>query len=219
MAEWVSEGAPSLDLWPLDVRRFGVHHNSTRFLEARTGVLCLVLCLIVDCVVLIHDRTVEVYGSYYKLHPPGVELKSGRPLRTSPLYQTLKVSCCDSPFSFSCLLHRTKERCTAASLAGSAPTGLRSTDTRAWSDPRSTGMFRCLITQTTTHKHQRKHKHRPNWFDAVGAEHKAVRERVALIDQSSFAKLEGLSLTITMLLLFAAVCSLSHPVIFLYSCC
>ncbi|RMD65171.1 MAG: sarcosine dehydrogenase, partial [Alphaproteobacteria bacterium] len=31
---------------------------------------------------------------------------------------------------------------------------------------------------------------RPNWFEAVGAEHAAVRERVALIDQSSFAKLE-----------------------------
>jgi len=31
---------------------------------------------------------------------------------------------------------------------------------------------------------------RPNWFDAVGAEAKAIRERVALIDQTSFAKFE-----------------------------
>jgi 4-methylaminobutanoate oxidase (formaldehyde-forming) len=31
---------------------------------------------------------------------------------------------------------------------------------------------------------------KPGWFDAVGAEHKAVRERVALIDQSSFSKFE-----------------------------
>ncbi|MFQ5785324.1 MAG: FAD-dependent oxidoreductase [Alphaproteobacteria bacterium] len=31
---------------------------------------------------------------------------------------------------------------------------------------------------------------RPNWFEPVGAEHRAVRERVALIDQSSFAKFE-----------------------------
>jgi 4-methylaminobutanoate oxidase (formaldehyde-forming) len=30
----------------------------------------------------------------------------------------------------------------------------------------------------------------PNWFDHVGAEHRAVRERVALIDQTSFAKFE-----------------------------
>jgi sarcosine dehydrogenase len=31
---------------------------------------------------------------------------------------------------------------------------------------------------------------KPNWFDPVGLEHKAVRERVALIDQTSFAKFE-----------------------------
>ena len=31
---------------------------------------------------------------------------------------------------------------------------------------------------------------RANWFEHVGAEHKAIRERVALIDQSSFTKFE-----------------------------
>jgi 4-methylaminobutanoate oxidase (formaldehyde-forming) len=31
---------------------------------------------------------------------------------------------------------------------------------------------------------------RPNWFDAVGRECRAIRERVALIDQSSFSKFE-----------------------------
>ncbi len=31
---------------------------------------------------------------------------------------------------------------------------------------------------------------RPNWFDVVGAEHKAVREAAGLFDQSSFAKYE-----------------------------
>ncbi|MGH6874551.1 MAG: GcvT family protein, partial [Aestuariivirgaceae bacterium] len=30
----------------------------------------------------------------------------------------------------------------------------------------------------------------PNWFDAVAGEHRAIRERVTLIDQSSFAKFE-----------------------------
>jgi len=33
-------------------------------------------------------------------------------------------------------------------------------------------------------------EHRPGWFDAVGEEHRAVRERVALIDQTSFSKFE-----------------------------
>lgn len=31
---------------------------------------------------------------------------------------------------------------------------------------------------------------RPSWFDAVGREHRAIRERVAAIDQSSFSKFE-----------------------------
>lgn len=31
---------------------------------------------------------------------------------------------------------------------------------------------------------------RPGWFDAVGLEHQAVRERVAIIDQTSFSKFE-----------------------------
>jgi 4-methylaminobutanoate oxidase (formaldehyde-forming) len=31
---------------------------------------------------------------------------------------------------------------------------------------------------------------KPNWFDAVAAEHRAIRERAALIDQTSFAALE-----------------------------
>lgn len=31
---------------------------------------------------------------------------------------------------------------------------------------------------------------KPNWFDHVAAEHKAIRERAALIDQTSFAKFE-----------------------------
>jgi 4-methylaminobutanoate oxidase (formaldehyde-forming) len=31
---------------------------------------------------------------------------------------------------------------------------------------------------------------RPNWFEPVGREHKAIRERVVLIDQSSFSKFE-----------------------------
>ena len=31
---------------------------------------------------------------------------------------------------------------------------------------------------------------KPNWFDAVAEEHRAIRERVAVIDQTSFAKFE-----------------------------
>ncbi len=32
MAEWIIEGAPSLNLWPLDVRRFSFHHTTRHFM-------------------------------------------------------------------------------------------------------------------------------------------------------------------------------------------
>ena len=51
MAEWMLEGRPSLDLWPLDVRRFSFHHTTTHFLA---------------------PRMVELYGHHYKLAAPGL---------------------------------------------------------------------------------------------------------------------------------------------------
>src|SRR5260370_24811420 len=35
MAEWIVEGAPALDLWAFDLRRFGSHHISANYLAAR----------------------------------------------------------------------------------------------------------------------------------------------------------------------------------------
>ena len=52
MAEWILEGRPSLDLWPLDVRRFSFHHTTRHF---------------------IGPRMVELYGHHYKLAAPGSE--------------------------------------------------------------------------------------------------------------------------------------------------
>ena len=65
MAEWIAEGEPSLDLWPMDIRRFGAHYRSPRYTLARTR---------------------EVYETYYDIKYPGHERQSGRPLRVSPLY-------------------------------------------------------------------------------------------------------------------------------------
>lgn len=55
-----------MDLWPMDVRRFGEFHSSQRFLR---------------------DRTIEVYGSYYVLQSPFSEHKSSR--NVSKRYQIL----------------------------------------------------------------------------------------------------------------------------------
>jgi 4-methylaminobutanoate oxidase (formaldehyde-forming) len=71
MAEWMLEGRPSLDLWPLDVRRFSFHHTTHHFLG---------------------PRMVELYGHHYKLAAPGSEKVSARGIRRSPLHDRLAAS-------------------------------------------------------------------------------------------------------------------------------
>nr|MDP9465491.1 FAD-dependent oxidoreductase [Actinomycetota bacterium] len=68
MAEWMLEGRPSLDLWPLDVRRFAFHHTTRHYLGS---------------------RMVELYGHHYKLAAPGSEKMTARGIRRSPLHGTL----------------------------------------------------------------------------------------------------------------------------------
>ena len=68
MAEWMLEGRPSLDLWPLDVRRFSFHHTTRHFMDR---------------------RMVEMYAHHYKLAAPGSEKVTARGIRRSPLYDTL----------------------------------------------------------------------------------------------------------------------------------
>ena len=132
MAEWIVEGAPGLDLWAFDVRRFGPHHMSKRFL---------------------HDRAVESYGRYYKIHWPGEESQVGRGLRRSPFYEVLKAK---------------------GAVYGSK---------FGWERPNYFDPARMTENAVPSFG-------RPAWFEAVGEEHQAVRERVALIDQSSFSKFE-----------------------------
>ncbi len=69
MAEWIIEGEPSLDIWPLDIRRFGPHHRSRRYNVTRTA---------------------ELYGKHYTIHWPFEEHWSARGVRRSPLYHVLR---------------------------------------------------------------------------------------------------------------------------------
>jgi 4-methylaminobutanoate oxidase (formaldehyde-forming) len=69
MATWIVDGEPELDLWKMDIRRFGAHYRS------RTYTLA---------------RTVEVYATYYDIHYPNEERQAGRPLRLSPAYARLQ---------------------------------------------------------------------------------------------------------------------------------
>ena len=69
MAEWIIEGEPSLDIWPLDIRRFGPYHQSRAYNV---------------------ERTRELYGKHYTIHWPHEEHSSARGVRRSPLYYLLK---------------------------------------------------------------------------------------------------------------------------------
>ena len=65
MAEWILGGEPTLDVWHMDIRRFGARYRSPRYTLARAR---------------------EVYETYYDIRYPGHERSAGRPLRTSSAY-------------------------------------------------------------------------------------------------------------------------------------
>jgi glycine cleavage system aminomethyltransferase T/glycine/D-amino acid oxidase-like deaminating enzyme len=62
MGEWIAEGEPSLDLWEMDVRRFGAHYRSPSHTLKRIR---------------------ETYETYYDIRYPHHERQAGRPLRLS----------------------------------------------------------------------------------------------------------------------------------------
>jgi glycine cleavage system aminomethyltransferase T/glycine/D-amino acid oxidase-like deaminating enzyme len=65
MATWIVDGEPELDLWKMDIRRFGAQYGSQAYTLA---------------------RTTEIYQTYYDIHYPNEERFAGRPLRLSPAY-------------------------------------------------------------------------------------------------------------------------------------
>ena len=71
LAEWIADGEPPMDLWPVDIRRFASLHRDRRWVLA---------------------RTLEAYGKHYAMAWPHEEPESGRPLRVSPLYDRLKAA-------------------------------------------------------------------------------------------------------------------------------
>lgn len=130
LAEWVAASEQPMDLWPVDIRRFGTVHRDKNW---------------------VLSRTLEAYAHHYAMAWPHEELESVRPVRTSPLYQRLK----DQGAVFGWKLGWERPN-------WFAPKGMEQKDVYTYG--------------------------RQNWFDQVGLEHQAARERVVLIDQTSFAK-------------------------------
>ena len=70
VASWIVDGQPELDLWKMDIRRFGPAYRSRDYTLA---------------------RSIENYATYYDIHYPNEERAAGRPLRTAPTYEQLQA--------------------------------------------------------------------------------------------------------------------------------
>jgi glycine cleavage system aminomethyltransferase T/glycine/D-amino acid oxidase-like deaminating enzyme len=135
MAEWISEGEPGLDLWHMDIRRFGGQYRSPGYTLA---------------------RVTETYESYYDIRYPGHERSAGRPLRVSPAAGW----------------HRDHQ----------AAFGEKSGWERVnWYESNAAAGDEGLRPRGWAGRH---------WSPAIGAEHAACRDSVAIFDESSFSKLE-----------------------------
>ena len=130
LAEWIVAGEPTLDLWPVDIRRFANFHGNDTWLKARVA---------------------ETLGLHYKMPWPQREQESGRPFRRSPLYDRLKAR------------------------------GAWFGNKMGWDRPNwFAGVGKTPDMQYAWG--------RGAWFDAVAAEHKATRETVSVVDETSFGK-------------------------------
>jgi sarcosine dehydrogenase len=130
LAEWVAHREPSMDLWPVDIRRFGRPHADPDWVRRRTR---------------------EAYGRHYTMAWPFEEAQTGRPLRRSPLYDRL------------------------------AAQGAVFGEKLGWERPN-------WFAAAGEPAEDRYTYGRPGWLEAVGREHRLVREAVGLFDQTSFAK-------------------------------
>ncbi|MGI9058724.1 MAG: GcvT family protein [Ktedonobacteraceae bacterium] len=139
IAEWIVEGEPSLDLWHMDIRRFGAYAASRRYISTRTH---------------------EIYSTYYDISYPAQERSSARKLRLSPVYNRLEE---------------------LGTVFG---------EKAGWERP----------NWFTANEHLAEGQDWPRpdgwagryWSPAIGAEHQATRERVAMFDETSFSKIEVL---------------------------
>ena len=135
LARWIADGEPGLDLWQMDIRRFGAQYRSPSYTLKRVR---------------------ETYETYYDIRYPNHEREAGRPLRMSPATPWHHEH--DAAFGEKSGWERVNWY---ESNAGDGDEALRP---RGWAGQ--------------------------HWSPAIGAEHRACRERVALFDESSFAKLE-----------------------------
>ena len=141
LAEWIVEGEPSLDLWHMDIRRFGAYTASRRYISTR-----------------VH----EIYSTYYDIFYPAQERSSARKLRLSPVYSRLEEL--GASFGEKSGWERPNWFASNEPLA----------EGQDWPEPYGWA--------------------NRYYSPAIGVEHQATRERVAIFDETSFSKFEVLGI-------------------------
>ncbi len=137
IAEWIIDGEPGLDLWHMDIRRFGAYTASRRYIATRVR---------------------EVYSTYYDVSYPMQERSSARKLRLSPVYARLEE---------------------LGAVFGEKA-GWERPNWFAANEPLAEGQDWPVPYGWASRY----------WSPAIGAEHAATRERVAMFDETSFSKIE-----------------------------
>ena len=162
VATWIVEGEPELDLWKMDIRRFGAQYRSRAFTLA---------------------RSYENYATYYDIHYPNEQRLAGRPLRLSPAYPRLaelgavfgEKSGWERPNWF-----EPNAEGVPTGVATGVPTGT-ATGVAAAAGSLDASELEALRPRGWAGQH---------WSPAIGAEALATRTTAALFDETSFAKIE-----------------------------
>ena len=137
MAEWITEGEPSLDVYAYRATRFGNYYANPEYAA---------------------ERTRECVKYYYRLRFPNDENEWARPHRISPVHYRLQEM--GAVFGEKFGWERVNY------FDPGKPWQRAGADQRKWG------------------------WNRPPYFERVGKEHQAARERVALFDLTSFGKIE-----------------------------
>ncbi|XP_040572212.1 pyruvate dehydrogenase phosphatase regulatory subunit, mitochondrial [Lepeophtheirus salmonis] len=162
IADYILNGAPTFDMYNLDVQRFLGMHNNAKFLR---------------------DRVREVPGILYSINYPFREFKTGRSMRTSPIFPKMRAAGArfNQVMGYERAMYFQKEvveeRNSFLGLDSLYKGGGSS------SGYKSNGQKDSEINLSKTETF-----FKPQWFDSVQKEFIASREKVSVCDYSSFAK-------------------------------
>eukprot|EP00095_Tigriopus_kingsejongensis_P011061 maker-scaffold23_size669530-snap-gene-1.32 protein:Tk11061 transcript:maker-scaffold23_size669530-snap-gene-1.32-mRNA-1 annotation:"pyruvate dehydrogenase phosphatase regulatory mitochondrial" len=156
IADYITKGRTPFDMYNLDIQRFLPLHNNRRFLR---------------------DRVREVPGLIYAIPYPFSEFKTGRALRTSPIFTRLKEAGArfNQVMGYERPMYFEKESQEPNFL------GLEYMKSHGEREPKQEDTLNIAKANTF---------YKPSWFSVVEKEFITAREKTALCDYTSFAKMD-----------------------------